>query len=258
LIQQLDDFGSWALGQGPIFELTRRRYEAGMLVFPLPTDECYLQIVQLPKGLSTRVSFVLGIQELRWILRYNLVMFAPGDVNLPLPPEDWNKPHVTSDDIGLYYFRISQLDGVVSFVDLIHKFRPCDSSDPQDKVYAILGFGLENFSLSKRITESFYPDYGKSVQQVYIEAVWFLLRLYKNLKILSYIEDRSYTIVKGLPSWVPDFSVQLASTQLEVGNLSGWSAAGHLKWICVLPPTPSKKLLITGKLHDHIIETVSN
>jgi hypothetical protein len=111
MVKQLDDLGSWALRRGPVFKLTRRQHEAGMVVFPPPMDKRHLPTVELPTGgLSARISFVSGIQELRRIVRYNLVMFAAGE---PLPTEDWDKHYVTFDEVGLYYLRTTEEDGAV-------------------------------------------------------------------------------------------------------------------------------------------------
>ena len=78
--------------------------------------------------------------------------------------------------------------------------RSFQSSDPRDKVYAVLG-------LCKGVHRGeIIPDYAKTVADVYIEVTEVLLRTSKNLNALSMVEDRLYRNRDDLPSWVPDYS----------------------------------------------------
>ena len=57
-------------------------------------------------------------------------------------------------------------------------------------------------------TVTLVPDYKKSVNDVYIEAAKFMLASWNNLKSLSLVQDQVLTRLEGLPSWVPDWSVE--------------------------------------------------
>ena len=99
----------------------------------------------------------------------------------------------------------------------VYRYRISMSTDPRDKIYALLGFN-ENLTAGKQSCEPIVPDYTKSVTQVYIEATQYLLETSRNLSILSTVEDRTFRELKNLPSWVPDYSVSCTS------------GIGHRRW----------------------------
>ena len=99
-----------------------------------------------------------------------------------------------------------------------NRYRGSKSTDPRDKVYALLGFN-EGFTAEKQSYRPIVPDYTKSVPQVYIEATQYLLNTSSNLSILSTVEDRVFRKLKTLPSWVPDYSVPFTT---GIGR-RGWS-----------------------------------
>ncbi|KAI4178379.1 MAG: hypothetical protein L6R41_008413 [Letrouitia leprolyta] len=78
--------------------------------------------------------------------------------------------------------------------------RSFKSSDPRDKVFALLGFYDE--------CDELLPDYTKSVLDVLTEATEFQLKYAEELIVLSLVEDKRYRQLKALPSWVPDYSVR--------------------------------------------------
>ncbi len=88
---------------------------------------------------------------------------------------------------------------------LVHS-RICESTDPRDKVYAVIGF-FEGSDEESRSYQILSPDYTKSVGQIYLEATDFLLNDSEDLLVLSLGNDRTHRKLEGLPSWVPDFSV---------------------------------------------------
>jgi hypothetical protein len=53
------------------------------------------------------------------------------------------------------------------------------------------------------------PDYSKTVEEVYLEFTLCCIKEDKNLDVLSVVEDRSTTRFQNLPSWAPDYSVDL-------------------------------------------------
>ncbi|KAI4184727.1 MAG: hypothetical protein L6R41_004543 [Letrouitia leprolyta] len=88
--------------------------------------------------------------------------------------------------------------------------RASHSSDPRDKVYGLLGF-FEGSLEEREFCKLMSPDYRKSISQIYVEAAEYILKSMGDLLILSFVEDRLYRSTEGLPSWVPDFSVQGAT-----------------------------------------------
>ncbi|OQU99212.1 hypothetical protein CLAIMM_04878 isoform 1 [Cladophialophora immunda] len=112
---------------------------------------------------------------------------------------------------------------------LVETHRYTAATDPRDKVYAFLSLSNAAKSSPEKPDE-IKPNYQTPVRQVYTEAACTLIRGGRNLTLLSHVQDRSLTKIKGLPSWVPDYSVPLSPYPLEFRGKCNWSACGHLKW----------------------------
>ena len=130
--------------------------------------------------------------------------------------------------------------GTPSLRLLVDTHRYANATDPRDKVYAFLG--LANRSSSS--TNNIEPNYQAPVRKVYTDAACALLWTYKNLYLLSHVQDKSMTKVKGLPSWVPDYSVSISPYPLEFRGNCHWSACGSVKWT----PPADEKILDSGLL----------
>jgi hypothetical protein len=69
-------------------------------------------------------------------------------------------------------------------------------SDPRDFVYGLYGICVEGKSAS--------PDYKKSAAEIYSDSAADLVRRYRYVDVLPFVEDESLCYLKDLPSWVPD------------------------------------------------------
>jgi hypothetical protein len=83
------------------------------------------------------------------------------------------------------------------------------ATDPRDKVYGILGLLTGHLE-----TLSVYPDYTKSVEEVFIDATTQMVRtnpvaLYVGLPLRALPEHQvaEYSVLTGLPSWVTDLTI---------------------------------------------------
>lgn len=85
-----------------------------------------------------------------------------------------------------------------SLVRLLMKTRGCSSTDPRDKVFALLGIVADVSS------EELPVDYTKSPREVFTELMKLLIRSHTTLDILAAVEPRGQ-MESGLPSWVPDW-----------------------------------------------------
>ena len=84
--------------------------------------------------------------------------------------------------------------------DLLMRWRYRKSTDPRDKVYALLGMIPLNAMLSARSC-----DYTTSVSQVFAKATMDLIKLERNLRpLLGACEMPQVT--PGIPSWAIDFA----------------------------------------------------
>ncbi len=150
---------------------------------------------------------------------------------------------------------------------LIQMHRGTEASDPRDKVYAFLGLSGEYFrprrssnSDEVRVDSAgadtnantdadadwtmkpMRPDYKLPVQDVYTDVTMRLMLKKGDLRMLSHVQDASHTNVCGLPSWVPDYSVQLQPYPLSFRGKAAWKACGPLKW------TPAAAMMKSGLL----------
>lgn len=104
----------------------------------------------------------------------------------------------------------------VTLEQLLTMFRQCSSSDPRDKIFGLLG--ILSASNPPLITDENFrfiePNYNLAVQDVYINATKYVLRGARDLRILSHVQDPALSKITGLPSWVPDFSIDQKATML--------------------------------------------
>jgi hypothetical protein len=98
-------------------------------------------------------------------------------------------------------------------MDVLHSLRRFHTTDPRDKIYAVLGmeaFQVEEFQLEEKDT---YPisekpwisaDYTKSTVEVYRDlAATLILKEPRNLNPLSYVQSGRGLANDDFPSWVP-------------------------------------------------------
>ncbi|KAL8695328.1 MAG: hypothetical protein Q9218_000227 [Villophora microphyllina] len=147
-----------------------------------------------------------------------------------IKPQDLRfKPVRHSPVAGIAMFRD---DGVFfqygdSLLELLDYMRPTESSEPRDKVYAILGMAsdLDPFSI--------IPDYSKSLAEVYTDVVRFSFSQPRNgLQVLSQVAHLAADTRKqlgcdhddDLPSWVPDYRDDLGPSPLsQLWGASKWA-----------------------------------
>ncbi|KAI4265617.1 MAG: hypothetical protein L6R38_009287 [Xanthoria sp. 2 TBL-2021] len=90
----------------------------------------------------------------------------------------------------------------ISFQTLLHHTRVYESSDPRDKVYAVLGF-----SASQKVTSRIRPNYTMSAANVYLDVSKALIESGQGIDVLSFVRHGS-TVSKDLPSWVCIFEYE--------------------------------------------------
>ena len=160
---------------------------------------------------------------------------------------------------------------------LLYLCRNNEASNPQDKVYAILGLikvsmkkqhgssaragEITKYKHEQNITDIHLPivDYIKTVAQVYIDTAHFSItrQTYdtKSLEVLAMVVGRYGDEIVDLPSWVPNF------TQLPENTLQGHSspdqppsfrAAGETKFKTPQPALNASTLFVEGLLFQTI------
>jgi hypothetical protein len=192
-------------------------------------------------------------------------------------------------------FLETRIDGRVSELDLYREFfekicLPASLDNPiiNDKLAEIVGDSQangRNLQISDRLADaiqlddsivlrmfskslqrplpwSIYglttPDYSKTVEEVYMEFTLCCIKEDKNMDILSMVEDRSMRKFHKLPSWVPDYSVDLYYHLLRdtidgVDYAASSSTSSDFRW----PGDVPQLLYVDGHQIDHISDITS-
>ena len=160
-----------------------------------------------------------------------ILAYMPAILNLGLPRfttsrtnEEHNVScHATMAILNLTDMRLRRKSR--RLVELLGRFRMSHSSDPRDKVYALIG-------LAQEMDQALTIDYSNSVKDVYLDCAYHLVQTGNTMEMLihaSLAQDRFNTAVAStLPSWVPDWSqegshIYSASPELELGQAHGVS-----------------------------------
>ena len=89
-------------------------------------------------------------------------------------------------------------------LEMLNSFKKLDSTNPRDKVFALLGF----VALDGPYPELIMPDYEKSPEQVYLDVAKYLILTEQTLQVLNERHLRLSTSRHlSLPTWVPDWQL---------------------------------------------------
>ena len=162
---------------------------------------------------------------------------------------------------------------IIPFVPILHMFdstRRSESSDPRDKIYAVLDIAkrdVHDTDLVSPYRRPLVPNYHLDTAEVYVEAAWYILLSGNDLELLSRKNLCSKNEESGLkppslPSWVPDWTLTLNETSmwaLKPFKEGNWSASRHVFWV---PPEKSSVyrqiLTVQGALVDVVAEVVES
>jgi hypothetical protein len=150
----------------------------------------------------------------------------------------------------------------LSLERLLAYSRCFQATQAQDYVFGLLG--IWKFSQGKKeLPKDMAPDYSRSkepdfVAQVFTQYSWFIIQDTGDLNILSLVDDLSTHQQKGLPSWVPNYSMAfhvhpLAGVPRPDPEHQLWDASKGLPFEVPLQKD-SKKLPVKGFLFDTIDE----
>ena len=140
-----------------------------------------------------------------------------------------------------------RLDKWGGLLNLLFETRAYCASDPRDKVFALLGF-----------TPSIgvVPDYSKTAEEVYEDVVKSSIKSTGTLMLL-FLNPHQKRL--QLPSWVPDFSLELPDDAYNVccplghfgADGNNWQNVGAPSPGCVLDPTDARgQLTVSGFTYD--------
>lgn len=175
---------------------------------------------------------------------------------------------------GTYGFQLGTNSmEIIKSIPILYMFdatRRSESSDPRDKIYAILDIAkrdLHDTDLVSPYRRPLIPNYHLEIAEVYFKAAWYILLSGNDLDLLSRtnvcLGDKDTKLrTQGLPSWVPDWALTVNGTamwSLKPFREGNWSASRKVFWV---PPEESSLyrtiLTLQGALVDIVIEVVES
>jgi hypothetical protein len=145
--------------------------------------------------LARSCTFLVGSHEFSWTdLHLGLGQIDADDER----GGDNSRPRDTLAVIDYLRQRPRQLD----LLELLERVRGYQTTDPRDKVYALLGLLDNSRDLDIR------ADYTKSTESLFAEVTRTIIEHSSSLEILSYAAKTSprQQASYSLPSWVPDWT----------------------------------------------------
>jgi hypothetical protein len=129
--------------------------------------------------------------------------------------------------------------------NLASEFRHTGATDSKDKVYALLAIASNVDDICPQ------PDYNLSVKEVFTDVAKSIMRKSCNLDLLS--ECGSVSSVSGIPSWVPDWSIDRIGEATPFGNPR--ESQPPNKWLTtVCFDDEHQSLIAKGVIFDSISE----
>jgi len=92
-------------------------------------------------------------------------------------------------------------------LQLLIRHRSCGATNPKDKIYALLGLSTTTGHQGKSVDIQPNYDPDLSVEEVFRSTALRIIRTSRNLDIFSVPRALGHNRLKGLPSWVPDWTV---------------------------------------------------
>ncbi|KAF3058506.1 Heterokaryon incompatibility protein 6, OR allele [Daldinia childiae] len=117
--------------------------------------------------------------------------------------------------------------------------RTYDAEKKHDKVYSLLGLA----NCPSYDHPELYPNYNESVTKLYTDVAKYILKVSKDLHVLAHAEGDDFKQTKGLPTWVPDWSVR-EDLGLRITGYTRYNAAGTLP--CFKKIQDENKLVLRG------------
>lgn len=200
LYDELSEFAVGLMRGGPVAKIARQHARVGGKVYgSAPETGWDGKLLVDSKGCC---EFVEGVGRLRRFLGRNL-FFMPKRAQMDSCDPHPQEPE--SDNEGLFVHMNPMCPPELTFPleYLLCLFRCCNASDSRDKIFSLLGILGQTQSPILDIPR----DYRISMGDLYVATVTELIKTSNRLDILAQVQDPSLTKVSGLPSWVPDFSV---------------------------------------------------
>ena len=138
--------------------------------------------------------------------------------------------------------------------------RNSKATDPRDKVFSILGLADPKQPPFSSHPGKMVADYNLMVDKVYTRTARMLLEGYSVLAALEFVEAKPFRQIQTLPSWVPDYSVDLEPAPwcrtTRIPQSDPFDADGGIPWQIRPTTLDNTELEVQGLLLDTISETI--
>ncbi|KAI4703269.1 hypothetical protein J4E81_002147 [Alternaria sp. BMP 2799] len=137
-----------------------------------------------------------------------------------------------------------------SFLEILSEFRDCQSTDPRDKVYGLIGL-----IGSEADGGSMVPDYEKSAARVFTETALHTITRTKHLLVFSYVEHQAdYDGDDEYQSWAPRWDIPSVVVWISSPfMIPGHAACGGREAQIVVTKGPEREqLCLTGIFHAKV------
>ena len=173
---------------------------------------------------------------IHWIRSRQLQsVFQSGRSDLFPDPAAWN------DALSLS-LRLTKTERTYSMEQLLGLAFDLDSTDPRDKIIALLGLVSEQDS---KLFE-FAIDYECPVAELFHRLTGTIITQRRSLRLLKLVVDKSRRRIPGLPSWVPDYSLRCAH-RYRRNHFLACNGTSNVVW-----HQPSNMLSFDGRLLDEL------
>lgn len=137
---------------------------------------------------------------------------------------------------------------------LLIELRIMRSTDPRDKVFALLGF----VALDGPFFELIAPDYEKSTEQVYLDVARYLILTEQTLDVLNRREScLSIGRSPSIPTWAPDWQLPEERRRSHFDNSGNKRVLNKSKFVSQLVTfLPGGKLSAKGFELDVVLEVL--
>ena len=151
--------------------------------------------------LARDIWIVLGDKEIDWESFSRTMFYVYANKKLNFGPS-----YCSILPTVVCYRDKSTVNKPETLLQFLNDTRQCKSTDPRDKVFALLNMSTE------RDEPALAPNYALSPKEVFMSAARFFITRDKNLDVLCHAQAAPSAY--DVPSWVPDWSMPRASRVL--------------------------------------------
>jgi len=208
--------GGWTINSATFFHVVQMGY---MYNFPLHVNDVHNSDYRWPWDNPTGLSMrqILLMRELGVLadeslgIHFNTAQFRNTTTAMVLFGQDF------VDDLRMHR------EWRPSLLDILERSRHAQSSNPRDRIYAFANLARE------RGSKELQPDYGASISSIYLDTAKFFINNGQGPQLICNAGISRSTL--GLPSWVPDWSLdgvpfETIAPHATARSNSGGPAAG--------------------------------